>query len=219
MSHGDECATPRRHPSITAHLVKTKNTHAIRNDAGTKQRRATLRHARPNQQVKRAGLFLFLFAKKYNTRSTTQQQLVFKAHLDMASTTNAASHPAAAAASDADHPAATAAAAASASAFPSVTIKVGINGFGRIGRLVTRAAESSTPDVDVVAINDPSLTASYMAYLLQHDSVMVWGRGESIVQVSQYENHIGKILSHLSCTLSTSIILQEHISIELSYYL
>lgn len=97
----------------------------------------------------------------------------------MASTTNAANDPAAAAASDADQPPATAAAAASASDFPSVTIKVGINGFGRIGRLVTRAAESSTPDVDVVAINDPALTASYIAYLLQHDSVMVWGqRGE-----------------------------------------
>ena len=37
---------------------------------------------------------------------------------------------------------------------------------------MTRAAESTTPDIDVVAINDPGLSAPYMAYLLQHDSVM-----------------------------------------------
>lgn len=47
--------------------------------------------------------------------------------------------------------------------------KVGINGFGRIGRLVLRAAiEKDT--VDVVAVNDPFLDLSYMAYLLKYDS-------------------------------------------------
>jgi glyceraldehyde 3-phosphate dehydrogenase (phosphorylating) len=50
-----------------------------------------------------------------------------------------------------------------------MTIKIGINGFGRIGRLVFRAALNH-PDVEVVAIND--LTDSEtMAYLLTHDSV------------------------------------------------
>jgi glyceraldehyde 3-phosphate dehydrogenase len=47
--------------------------------------------------------------------------------------------------------------------------KIGINGFGRIGRLVLRAAiEKGT--VDVVAVNDPFLDLKYMAYLLQYDS-------------------------------------------------
>lgn len=47
--------------------------------------------------------------------------------------------------------------------------KVGINGFGRIGRLVLRAAiEKDT--VDVVAVNDPFLDLNYMAYLFQYDS-------------------------------------------------
>jgi glyceraldehyde 3-phosphate dehydrogenase len=47
--------------------------------------------------------------------------------------------------------------------------KVGINGFGRIGRLVLRAAiEKDT--VDVVAVNDPFLDLSYMAYLFRYDS-------------------------------------------------
>ena len=67
------------------------------------------------------------------------------------------------------------------------TIKIGINGFGRIGRLVTRAAESSTPDIDVVAINDPSLTPEYAAYLLKHDSVMVSrGRRASLSPLTKY---------------------------------
>jgi len=47
--------------------------------------------------------------------------------------------------------------------------KVGINGFGRIGRLVLRAAiEKDT--VDVVAVNDPFLDLNYMAYLFKYDS-------------------------------------------------
>lgn len=53
---------------------------------------------------------------------------------------------------------------------PSSTTKLGINGFGRIGRLVTRAALDN-PLVEVVAINDPFLTIEYAAYQLQHDSV------------------------------------------------
>lgn len=47
---------------------------------------------------------------------------------------------------------------------------MGINGFGRIGRLVMRAALDH-PDATVVAVNDPFLTIDYAAYLLQHDSV------------------------------------------------
>lgn len=48
--------------------------------------------------------------------------------------------------------------------------KIGINGFGRIGRLVFRCAMND-PDVDVVAINDPFMDVDYMAYLLKYDSV------------------------------------------------
>lgn len=48
--------------------------------------------------------------------------------------------------------------------------KLGINGFGRIGRLVMRAALDN-PDSTVVGINDPFLTVDYAAYLLKHDSV------------------------------------------------
>lgn len=49
-----------------------------------------------------------------------------------------------------------------------MTIKVGINGFGRIGRVVFRAAQSRS-DVEIVAIND-LLDAEYMAYMLKYDS-------------------------------------------------
>ncbi|MCV2884248.1 type I glyceraldehyde-3-phosphate dehydrogenase [Aestuariibacter sp. AA17] len=49
-----------------------------------------------------------------------------------------------------------------------MTIKVGINGFGRIGRFVFRAATERS-DIEVVAIND-LLDVDYMAYMLQYDS-------------------------------------------------
>lgn len=51
-----------------------------------------------------------------------------------------------------------------------MTIKVGINGFGRIGRMVLRAAAQDFPNIEVVAIND-LLEPDYLAYLLKHDSV------------------------------------------------
>ena len=46
-------------------------------------------------------------------------------------------------------------------------IKIGINGFGRIGRLVFRAAEND-PNVEVVGIND-LLDVNYIAYMLKYD--------------------------------------------------
>ena len=51
-----------------------------------------------------------------------------------------------------------------------MAIKVGINGFGRIGRMVFRAAIKDFPDIEVVAIND-LLEPDYLAYMLKHDSV------------------------------------------------
>jgi len=47
---------------------------------------------------------------------------------------------------------------------------LGINGFGRIGRLVFRAA-SANPDVTVKAVNDPFMDLDYMVYMLKYDSV------------------------------------------------
>ncbi|HCB09135.1 MAG TPA: type I glyceraldehyde-3-phosphate dehydrogenase, partial [Alteromonas sp.] len=49
-----------------------------------------------------------------------------------------------------------------------MTIRVGINGFGRIGRLVMRAAQSRQ-DIEIVGIND-LLDPDYIAYLLKYDS-------------------------------------------------
>ena len=48
--------------------------------------------------------------------------------------------------------------------------KIGINGFGRIGRLTFRAALTHD-DVEVVALNDPFMNPEYMAYMLKYDSV------------------------------------------------
>ena len=51
-----------------------------------------------------------------------------------------------------------------------MTIKIGINGFGRIGRMVFRAAIKNFKDIEVVGIND-LLEPDYLAYMLQYDSV------------------------------------------------
>jgi len=51
-----------------------------------------------------------------------------------------------------------------------MTIKIGINGFGRIGRMVFRAAIKNFKDVEIVGIND-LLEPDYLAYMLQYDSV------------------------------------------------
>ena len=51
-----------------------------------------------------------------------------------------------------------------------MAIKVGINGFGRIGRMVFRAAVQNFPDIEIVGIND-LLEPDYLAYMLQFDSV------------------------------------------------
>ena len=59
-------------------------------------------------------------------------------------------------------------------------IKVGINGFGRIGRLVFRAAQERN-DIQIVAIND-LLSAEYMAYMLRYDSVHGTFKGTIDVQ-------------------------------------
>ncbi|NBR28527.1 MAG: type I glyceraldehyde-3-phosphate dehydrogenase, partial [Betaproteobacteria bacterium] len=51
-----------------------------------------------------------------------------------------------------------------------MAIKVGINGFGRIGRMVFRAAVQHFPDIEIVGIND-LLEPDYLAYMLRYDSV------------------------------------------------
>ena len=51
-----------------------------------------------------------------------------------------------------------------------MSIKVGINGFGRIGRLVFRAGINSS-DIEFVGINDPFMTPDYMAYMLKYDTM------------------------------------------------
>ena len=62
-----------------------------------------------------------------------------------------------------------------------MTIKMGINGFGRIGRNVLRAAIQNFSDIEIVAIND-LLEPEYLAYMLQYDSVHGRFKGEVSVE-------------------------------------
>lgn len=66
-----------------------------------------------------------------------------------------------------------------------MAIRVGINGFGRIGRMVLRAAVKDFTDIEIVAIND-LLEPDYLAYMLKHDSVH--GRFKGTVEVDG--NHL-----------------------------
>ena len=60
-------------------------------------------------------------------------------------------------------------------------IKIGINGFGRIGRLVFRAAVSQPDIYEVVGINDPFIDLDYMVYMVKYDTVH--GRFNGTVEV------------------------------------
>ena len=62
-----------------------------------------------------------------------------------------------------------------------MTIKIGINGFGRIGRNVLRSAVQNFSDIEVVGIND-LLEPDYLAYMLQYDSVHGRFKGEVKVE-------------------------------------
>jgi glyceraldehyde 3-phosphate dehydrogenase len=62
-----------------------------------------------------------------------------------------------------------------------MTIKVGINGFGRIGRNVLRAAVANFKDIEIVGIND-LLEPDYLAYMLKYDSVHGRFKGEVSVE-------------------------------------
>jgi glyceraldehyde 3-phosphate dehydrogenase len=64
-----------------------------------------------------------------------------------------------------------------------MTIKVGINGFGRIGRMVFRAAARDFKDIEIVGIND-LLEPEYLAYMLKFDSVHGRFKGEVSVEGS-----------------------------------
>lgn len=65
-------------------------------------------------------------------------------------------------------------------------IKVGINGFGRIGRLVMRASLLDSSKVEIVAINDPFLSPDYAAYMLKYDTV----HGKCDAKITHDDTHL-----------------------------
>jgi glyceraldehyde 3-phosphate dehydrogenase len=66
-------------------------------------------------------------------------------------------------------------------------IKIGINGFGRIGRFVFISAMDSS-DIDVVAINDPFMSVNRMVYMLKQDSAQLPVKLE--VRMSEHESNL-----------------------------
>lgn len=65
-----------------------------------------------------------------------------------------------------------------------MTIKIGINGFGRIGRLVFRAAVANHKNIQIVGIND-LIDVDYMAYMLKYDSTHGMFQGDVAVEDGQ----------------------------------
>ncbi|MGI6689899.1 MAG: type I glyceraldehyde-3-phosphate dehydrogenase [Clostridiales bacterium] len=89
-------------------------------------------------------------------------------------------------------------------------IKIGINGFGRIGRLVMRATLENFKDVEVVAINDPFISVDYMAYMLKYDTVH--GRYEGDVSYDENEGVLivnGRKVKAYACMKPEDIPWQE----------
>ncbi len=78
-----------------------------------------------------------------------------------------------------------------------MSVKVGINGFGRIGRLVFRAALEN-PQVEVVGINDPFIDVEYMTYMLKYDSVHGQFKGSIAVDGDQLVVN-GKKIAVFTC--------------------
>jgi len=84
-----------------------------------------------------------------------------------------------------------------------MTVKVGINGFGRIGRIVLRNALDSQ-NMEVVAVNDPFIDLEYMVYMFKYDSVH--GRFKGTVEAKNGELWInGKPISVFSAKDPASI--------------
>ena len=84
-----------------------------------------------------------------------------------------------------------------------MAIKVGINGFGRIGRLVFRAAVEN-PNIEVLGINDPFIDPEYMVYMLKYDTV----HGRFKGNVSHKENAIvvnGREIKVYACMNASDI--------------
>lgn len=75
-----------------------------------------------------------------------------------------------------------------------MAIKVGINGFGRIGRLVFRAAVTQPDVFEVVGINDPFVDLDYMVYMVKYDSIH--GRFEGNVEAKDGKLYVnGKAIN------------------------
>ena len=78
-----------------------------------------------------------------------------------------------------------------------MAIKIGINGFGRIGRLVFRAAVLN-PEIQVVGINDPFIGPDYMVYMLKYDTVH--GRFDADISLVDGKLHVNdEVTSIYAC--------------------
>lgn len=74
-----------------------------------------------------------------------------------------------------------------------MAIKIGINGFGRIGRLVLRAAVAQPELFEVVGINDPFIDLDYMVYMTKYDTVH--GRFDGCVELKNNKLTVnGKVI-------------------------
>ena len=78
-----------------------------------------------------------------------------------------------------------------------MAIKIGINGFGRIGRLVFRAAVLN-PEIQLVGINDPFIDPDYMVYMLKYDTVH--GRFDADISLVDGKLHVNdEVTSIYAC--------------------
>ena len=83
-------------------------------------------------------------------------------------------------------------------------VKIGINGFGRIGGLILSSVMEHPKDMQVVAINDPFIDVEYMAYMIKYDTVH--GRFDGDVKADKEKNVLtlnGKDISEVLAMSAT----------------
>ena len=79
-----------------------------------------------------------------------------------------------------------------------MAVKVAINGFGRIGRLVFRAAMAQPDLYEVVGVNDPFMAPDYMAYMLRYDTIH--GQYKGSIEIKDDAIVVdGKEVKHFAC--------------------
>ena len=93
-----------------------------------------------------------------------------------------------------------------------MAVKIGINGFGRIGRLVFRAAVAQPEKYEIVGINDPFVDLDYMVYMTKYDSIH--GHFDGEVKAEDGKQTVAKYLEEVSKAVGGTVKVKRFVRFE-----